>query len=76
MTESPSEKLEREAAIFRRVFGTDEGKKVLEILKQEFPADPDKIHVPGQPGATEYRLGCSAPIHFVNQMINHGEHHE
>lgn len=60
--------LKRKAIRFNQVFGTVEGKKVLDDLKQEF-ARFGSLHVPGDPYATHVRVGEAAVIEYINRMI-------
>jgi hypothetical protein len=65
-----------EAKLFRQVFSNGPGAKVLGILRGEFSCQPDVIHTPGDSHATEYKLGCAAPISFIETMLKVGADNE
>ena len=67
------EDLTKEAAAFKRCFGGEDGKRVLEILAAEYPSDPDHVHRGGDTHATSFKLGGLSVLHFINLMVNYEE---
>jgi len=73
MPRQPSLKglLRDKAILFRNVFRTPEGIKVLEALDKEFNAD--KLHVPGDPYTTNYNLGRRDVVIYIHQLMRFEE---
>jgi len=57
----------RKADLFKHVFGTPQGKEVLQAMKEEL--DPDSLFVDGDAHKTTYNVGRRDAFIFVNQML-------
>lgn len=56
--------------LFRRVFSTDEGQKVLEFLKQE--CEPE-VMFDENPHKTAYNCGKRDVVVYINQMMRYND---
>lgn len=65
------EELLRDARLFATIFKGPNGQKVLEVIKQEFPVDPDIISSPDD-SKTRERLGNAQVTHFIEKMVRIG----
>lgn len=63
--------LARKIDIFKMVFNTDDGKKVLAALENEF--DRDNLLAPGDPYSTHYNLGRRDVVVYIRQMLKAGD---
>ena len=63
--------LARKIDLFKIVFNSEDGKKVLGALENEF--DRDNLLVPGDPHSTHYNLGRRDVVVYIRQMLKAGE---
>lgn len=63
--------LARKIDIFKMVFNTEDGKKVLAALEDAF--DRDSIITPGDPYYTHYNLGRRDVVVYIRQMLKAGD---
>ncbi len=59
--------LKRKADLFSNVFGTPQGKEVLQMLQLEL--NPDELFVEGDAHKTSYNLGKRDAFIYINQML-------
>jgi len=57
----------RKADLFRHVFGTPQGKEVLQLMGEEL--NPDSLFVDGDSHKTSYNVGKRDGFIYVNQML-------
>lgn len=60
--------LGRKAHLFRQVFNTDEGKKVMDILEQE--AEPEQLFNEN-PHVTSYNCGRRDLLVYIKQLLRY-----
>lgn len=65
------EKLRLKAQVVRRVFSSMDGKRVLQILREEL--DGPNIVDPLSPHMTHYNLGKRDAMVYIQQLIDHKE---
>jgi DNA-directed RNA polymerase alpha subunit len=66
--EKAKQELSRKAHMFRQVFNTDEGKKVLAVMEQE--AEPDQMFS-DNPHRTSYNCGKRDMLVYIKQMLRY-----
>lgn len=59
--------LTRKISMFKKVFATADGEKLLQFLEDEF--DKDNIFVDGDPHKTSYNLGRRDVVIYIKQML-------
>jgi len=59
--------LKDKSSLFKSVFDTIEGRKVLEVLEQEL--NPDIIYSEGDAHKTSYNLGRRDALIYINQLL-------